>query len=99
MRTYGPVPVGTEAWWEAFEASRATMASSKLRRCPDCQHPVSGLAETCPSCGRPLRSPAPREGLFLRTLNQGLALAVWGPLLILGVLLAVALIARVLWFR
>jgi hypothetical protein len=60
---------------------------------------VSGIAETCPSCGRLLRVSAPREGLFLRTLNQGLALMVWGPVLILGVLVAVAMIAHVLWFR
>jgi len=99
MRSYEPVPVGTEACWEALLTWRGAVSSNNLSPCPDCGHSVSGLAETCPSCGRVLRTRVTREGLFLRTLNQALALAVWGPLLVLGVLLLVALSARVLWFR
>jgi predicted amidophosphoribosyltransferase len=74
------------------------MASTTLAACPDCQQLVSRLAEACPSCGRPLQSPRPREGLFLRTLNSALQLAIVGPLFILAILVAVALIARVFFF-
>ena len=49
------------------------MASPNLGSCPDCGRPVSRLAEACPNCGRTLRTPRPREGLFLRMLNQILA--------------------------
>jgi predicted amidophosphoribosyltransferase len=59
------------------------MSSSPLGACPDCGHSVSSLAETCPSCARPLRKPAPREGLFLRTLNQLVALSFWVPVIVL----------------
>jgi hypothetical protein len=52
------------------------MTSTTLAACPDCQQLVSRLAEGCPSCGRPLRPPASREGLFLRTLNKGVALVI-----------------------
>ena len=81
-----------------------TMSSNTLAPCPDCGHLVSQLAETCPSCARPLRKPAPREGLFLRTMNLGVAVA-------LGIILFIAIVpilvgfgatflARVVqWFR
>jgi predicted amidophosphoribosyltransferase len=49
------------------------MSSNALAPCPDCGHLISQLAETCPSCARPLKKPAVREGLFLRTLNRGVA--------------------------
>lgn len=75
------------------------MPANALRPCPDCGHSISDLAEACPSCGRPLRAAAPREGLFLRTMNQATALVTWGPILLLGILVIVALIARVLWFH
>jgi hypothetical protein len=39
------------------------------------------MAPACPSCARPLRPAAPREGLLLRTLNQLVAVVFWGPLL------------------
>jgi len=61
------------------------MSSNTLVACPDCGHFVSQLAETCPSCARPLRKAAPREGLFLRTLNLGVAVAI-------GVLLFIAIV-------
>ena len=51
------------------------MPANALRPCPDCGHSISDLAEACPSCGRPRRAAAPREGLFLRTMNQGTKLA------------------------
>jgi len=86
-----PVPAGTEAWWKA-QLWRATMASSNLRPCPDCGHLVSGLAETCPSCGRVLKTPAPREGLFLRTLNQLVGASFWTLALLLLVPLLAALV-------
>ncbi len=75
------------------------MASTTLAACPDCQQLVSRLAEACPSCGRPLRPPRSREGLFLRTLNSAVLLAIVGPLFILAILVAVALVARVFFFR
>ena len=75
------------------------MPASKVAPCPDCGHLVSPQAEACPSCGHPFRSPAAREGLFLRTMNQATALVTWGPVFLLGVLVVVALIARVLFFH
>jgi hypothetical protein len=75
------------------------MASTTLSACPDCQQLVSRQAEACPSCGRPLARPRSREGLFLRTLNSAVLLAVLGPLFILAILVGVALIARVFLFR
>jgi hypothetical protein len=71
------------------------MASTTLAACPDCQHLVSRLAEACPSCGRPLRSPAPREGLFLRTLNKGVGLVLGLIAFIVVVPLLVAVAAYV----
>ena len=71
------------------------MSSRVLVPGPDCAHDVSPLAEACPSCGRPLRAPRPREGLFLRTLNQLVAIGFWGPLLLLAAI-AVAVFAGVL---
>jgi len=51
-----------------------TMSSvTSLAPCPDCGHLVSQRAETCPSCARPLRKPAPREGLFLKSMNVWVA--------------------------
>ena len=48
----------------------------RLVPCPDCGTEVSRLAVACPRCARPMtppaaQGPAPREGLFLRTLNVG----------------------------
>ena len=57
------------------------MATTNLVPCPDCGHLLSRLAPACPSCARPVRPAAPCEGLFLRTLNQLVAVAFWGPLL------------------
>ena len=92
-------PAGTEAHPKASKPWEGPMPASKLAPCPDCGHLVSPSAEACPSCGRPLRSPASREGLFLRTMNQATAIVIWGPLLLLGLLVVVALIARVLFFH
>lgn len=57
------------------------MASGNLIPCPDCGHMLSRLAASCPSCARPLKVSGPREGLFLRSMNQLVALVVWGPFL------------------
>ena len=57
------------------------MASGNLIPCPDCGHMLSRLAESCPSCARPLKASGPREGLFLRSMNQLVALVIWGPFL------------------
>lgn len=64
------------------------MATANLIPCPDCGHMLSRLAETCTSCARPLRRSAPREGLFLRTMNQLVALGFWGPLILLAIAVA-----------
>jgi hypothetical protein len=53
----------------SLESVARTMASNTLVPCPDCGHLVSRAAETCPLCACPLRTPAPHEGLFLRTMN------------------------------
>lgn len=74
------------------------MSSSLLVGCPDCGHLVSHRAETCPSCARPLRKPAPREGLFLRTMNQAMAAAILVPLFFLLVLLGTGVIAYFLGY-
>jgi hypothetical protein len=92
MRTYGPVPVGTEAWSEVFVTGRAAVSSGNLNPCPDCGHSVSRLAEACPSCGRVLRTPVPREGLFLRTLNQLVGASFWTLALLILVPLLAALV-------
>jgi predicted amidophosphoribosyltransferase len=76
------------------------MSSAKLAPCPDCGHAVSLRAEACPSCARPLRTPVPREGLFLRTMNQAVAATLWIPLFFLLVLLGTGFIAYLLgYFR
>ena len=67
------------------------MASNALAPCPDCAQMVSRLAETCPSCGRPLRKPRPREGLFLRTMNRTVAV-------VIGVILFIAIVPFVVAF-
>jgi len=80
------------------------MSSSTLVPCPDCGHSISRAAETCPSCGRPLRKPAPREGLFLRTLNKGVAV-LFGVILFIAIvpfavgLLSTLLARLVQWLR
>ena len=73
------------------------MPANALRPCPDCGHSISDLAEACPSCGRPLRAAAPREGLFLRTMNQGTKLA-FGILLFVVVFPIVSAIVGYLLF-
>ena len=70
------------------------MASGNLIPCPDCGHMLSRLAESCPSCARPFRASGPREGLFLRTMNQVVALGLWGPFLVV-LLLLLAVVAGV----
>ena len=75
------------------------MASSvTLHPCPDCRHPVSKLAESCPSCGRLLRRPQPREGLFLRTMNQAVAATFWIPVFLVLVLLGTGTLAYFLGY-
>lgn len=69
----------------SLEPVARTMASNTLVPCPDCGHLVSRAAETCPSCARPLRTAAPREGLFLRTMNQLVALSFWVPVIVLTI--------------
>lgn len=68
------------------------MTTANLVPCLDCGHMLSRLAETCPSCARPLRPSAPREGLFLRTMNQLLALGFWGPIVLLAIAVAGGLV-------
>jgi predicted amidophosphoribosyltransferase len=74
------------------------MSSSALVPCPDCGHPVSHLAEACPSCGRQLRKAPSREGLFLRTMNQAMAAGFWLPVFFLLVLLGAGLLAYLLGY-
>ncbi len=68
------------------------MSSANLAPCPDCGHAVSRLAETCPNCGRLLRRPEPREGLYLRTMNQLVSASIWVFLFLLIVPLIGALV-------
>ena len=75
------------------------MSSNALVPCPDCGHQVSRSAEACPSCARPLRKPAPREGLFLRTMNQLLSASIWVLLLLFLVPIAAALLGILLTRR
>ena len=72
------------------------MATTNLVPCPDCGHLLSPLAETCPSCARPLRRPPPREGLFLQNLNQLTALVTWGPIALVVLFFVVAMLGG-LW--
>ena len=74
------------------------MASNSLIPCPDCGHLVSGSAGACPSCARPLREPAPREGLFLRTMNQAVSAAFWIPAFFVLVLLGAGVAAYFLGY-
>ena len=73
------------------------MSSTNLRPCPDCGHAVSSLAEACPSCARPLRRSAPREGLFLRTMNIGVATIMAVILYIAIVPLLTSIAAYLIW--
>jgi predicted amidophosphoribosyltransferase len=77
----------------SVESVAKTMSSNTLVPCPDCGHLVSQLAEACPSCARPLRKPAPREGLFLRTMNQAVSAAFWIPVSVLLLLLGTGVVA------
>ena len=72
----------------------AQVASPNLGPCPDCGHLVSGLAEACPNCGRVLRTPRPREGLFLRMLNQATAASFW----LLLILILVPILGAIVGF-
>jgi hypothetical protein len=81
----------TEAWLNLEWEKRV---ATNLGPCPDCGHPVSRLAEACPSCGRTLRMPRPREGLFLRTLNQATTAGFW----VLFVLILVPILAAIAGF-
>ncbi|MEO6391362.1 MAG: hypothetical protein ABIP75_05875 [Pyrinomonadaceae bacterium] len=36
-----------------------TQPNPKLVPCPDCAHPCSAAAKTCPNCGRPKEEPTP----------------------------------------
>ncbi len=74
------------------------MSSAKLAPCPDCGHAVSKLAEACPNCGRLLRRPQPREGLYLRTMNGAVAAAIWIPVFFLLVLLGTGFVAYLLGY-
>ena len=74
------------------------MSANSLVPCPDCGHAVSPSAATCPSCARRLRAPAPREGLFLRTMNQIVAAGFWIPVFFLLVLLGTGVVAYLLGY-
>lgn len=50
----------------------------RLTRCADCDHPVSRLAEACPSCGRPLRR---------RRRSPAFALLDFAAIMLIGVIL------------
>ena len=73
------------------------MPASKLQPCPDCGHQISPQAEACPSCGRPLRPPKSREGLFLRTLNEGTSLAFRILVFVVVFPIVIAIVAYLLW--
>jgi hypothetical protein len=70
------------------------MSSNSLVACPDCAGLVSRLAEACPTCGRVLQTPKPREGLFLRTMNRVVAGGFW----LLLVLILVPILGAVIGF-
>jgi hypothetical protein len=74
------------------------MSSNPLVACPDCARLVSRLAESCPNCGRVLQTPKPREGLFLRTMNQAVAAAFLIPVFLLLVILGTGVIAYLLGY-
>lgn len=74
------------------------MAAGNLIPCPDCGHMLSRLAESCPTCARPLRASGPREGLFLRTMNQAVAAMFWVPAFLLLVLIGTGLVAYFLGY-
>lgn len=74
------------------------MSSNTLAPCPDCGHLLSQRADACPSCARPLRTPLPREGLFLRTMSQVVSAAFWILVFFLLVLLGTGAIAHLLGY-
>ena len=74
------------------------MSTNALVPCPDCGHLLSRAAEACPSCARPLRAPRPREGLFLRTMNQAVAASALIPVFLMLVLLGTGAIAYFLGY-
>lgn len=91
--TYWAGPAGQRRGWR-LECVERRVASANLSPCPDCAALVSRLAEACPGCGRPLRAPKPREGLFLRTLNQLLAAGFW----VILVLILVPILGAIVGF-
>jgi len=92
-----PVPARTEAWSEASTMCN-DMSSNTLVPCPDCGHLLATQAETCPRCARPLRTPSPREGLLLRTMNHAVSAVFWIPVFLLLVLLGTGAIAYLLGY-
>ena len=57
---------------------------SNLYRCPDCGNGVSGAAEACPGCGRPMRAEARERTLRGWKVVEGAAL----PCVLVGALFA-----------
>lgn len=85
---------------------RFAMAVMFLAPCPACGHSVSSYAAACPACGHVLQAqPAPREGLFLQTMNGFTAIVLLGLagllfwVLLFGVIAAAALIQSAIAHR
>jgi hypothetical protein len=68
-----------------------------LRPCPDCQHPTSTRATTCPNCGGPLWHKSVKEaysprGLGLIDLIPGIRDAPYGARLLIGICAVILLV-------
>ena len=81
----------------AARLSGAAMPSRNLGPCPDCGHAVSRLAVACPACGRPIAKAVAREGLFLRTMNQGTALVFWAIVFLAVFPLVIGAVGALWW--
>lgn len=63
-----------------------------MKTCPDCRHPVSPQAYTCPNCGRPLKSSPTNTFFSIILLILGVVVGI--PLLIIvGMFIIYAVVA------
>src|SRR5262249_34281652 len=75
----------------SLESVAGAVGARALVTGPRRGRPGARGAEPCPACARPLRAAHPHEGLFLRTMNQVVALGFWVPVIVLAIVfLAVA---------
>jgi hypothetical protein len=71
---------------DAELAARQRQAESKLVLCPDCNQPVSRMAETCPRCGRFFQRLLNSSGIdyVVRVERTGWSMTIAGGVILAG---------------